>query len=170
MELATNPQKNYLHQLYRTKGIDSKELLFNFTSGRTETTKELTKDEACQLITMLLGDPGKQKKRRVIYSIAREAGIIFGYGDGDNEMNKVTLNKFLVKNGAVKKPLEAMDEKELDKTVRQMKAVVKNNAACKDNKLAKTVTEKMLSEMGVPVTRKGKSRIIAFVPANLNKN
>jgi len=150
----TNPQIQKLHCLYRNLGIDSKGLLSQFTHGRTDSTAGLTKHEASRLITTLSNDKSGERKRKVIFSLAYTAGIIYGDTEIDKKLNAVKLNLFLKERGAVKKDLNNMNYDELNKTHRQLKAIIANNATCKDNKAAKAATDILLNELNIAVSNK----------------
>lgn len=151
MEAITNPQKQKLHCLYRNLGIDSKELLSKYTHGRTDSTSGLSKQEATALISNLTNDEALQKKRTIIFHLAYNAGIIYGDTELDKKLNRVKLNLFLKEKGTVKKDLEKMDYSELNKTHRQLKAMIKHVNESRDNKSAKAATSKLLNELNITV-------------------
>jgi len=152
MKLITKPQISKLHVLLTNLGlIDQKaEIVYNFTEGRTESTKELTIQEARQLITNLSEYDPKERIKAVIFSLAYKAGIIYGSTDEDKKINTAKLNMFLRERGAVKKELNQMDYTELVKVHRQFEAIVKSNAKSTENKQADKAVRNLLEEINIP--------------------
>jgi hypothetical protein len=128
MQYATKGQISKIHVLLNQKGVkDHKaEIVFIHSNGRTESTKELSTNEARQLIIHLAGDDPNEKLKGIILSLAYQAGIIYGDTPDDKKMNMAKLDLFLKERGAVKMPLKDMHYKELVKTHRQFEAIVKN--------------------------------------------
>jgi len=152
MSQITTPQIKKLHYLYRELGIDSKELLTDYTEGRTASTKDLTKEEATHLIHSL-SDSDRQADalRKVIYTAAYAAGILYGDTEADNQMNRAKLDMFLKDRGTVKKGINAQSLPELRQTLKQMKAITRNMQQTKDKKDARDATAKLLKELHITV-------------------
>jgi hypothetical protein len=153
MQKATQPQIQKLHALLNNLGwIDQKaDIVFNATDGRTESSKELTLDEARRLISSLAGYDPNERLKNSIFSLAYRAGIIYGDTPEDKKMNTANLNMFLREKGAVKKELNQMTRNDLVKTHRQFEAIVKNVATAKDNKIASSAVSGLLSEFNITV-------------------
>ena len=153
MQKITTPQIAKLHCLLNNLGlIDQKaDIIFNLTDGRTESSKQLTIDEARRLITSLAGYDPNERLRSVIFSLAYQAGIIYGDTAEDKKMNTAKLNMFLKEKGAVKLELNQMNYKELNKVHRQFEAIVKNVAASKINKQATSTVNNLLNELNLSV-------------------
>jgi hypothetical protein len=152
MATITNPQIQKLHCLYRNLNIGNKEeMLLHITNGRTDSTAGLTKYEATRLITTLVGDGEAEKLRKTIFSLAYDAGIIYGDTEIDKKLNRAKLDMFLVERGTVKKNINTMAVFELKQVIRQFKAIVKSNAATKDNKQAKAATDALLNELNITI-------------------
>jgi hypothetical protein len=125
MQKATQPQIAKLHVLLNNLGLieQKAEIVYNLTSGRTQSTKELTIDEARRLITNLAQYDPNEKLKSLIFSLAYQADIIYGDTPEDKKMNAAKLNFFLKNKGTVKLELNEMNYKELVKTQRQFEAI-----------------------------------------------
>ena len=76
---ATNPQKTLLHRLKRQAGMsedDYRTMIYDASNGRTDSSRQLYKYEATQLIKRLLDPQGVNEKRQE--EQARVVGQIFG--------------------------------------------------------------------------------------------
>ncbi len=151
MEKATQPQIAKIHVLLRNLDlIDQKaEIVYNLSNGRTESTKQLTIDEARRLITSLAGYDPNERQKGLIFSLAYQAGIIYGSTPEDKKMNVAKLNMFLLERGAVKKRIDDMIYKELVKTHRQFEAIVKSVGKANDNKEATKAVVGLLDELNL---------------------
>lgn len=149
MIYATKAQITKIHVMLGKLGLtDQKpEIVYNLTNCRTDSTKELSIDEARRLIINLTGYDPNERLKGSILSLAYQAGIIYGDTPEDKKMNMAKLDMFLRERGAVKKPLNGMIYKELVKTHRQFEAIVKNTDA---SKASKAVTE-LLNEINIPL-------------------
>lgn len=152
MQTATKPQIAKIHVLLNNLGIlDQKaEIVYNITEGRTESSKELTVDEARRLITNLAEFDPNERLKSLIFSLAYQAGIIYGDTNDDKKMNAAKLNLFLKERGAVKLELNQMHYKELVKVHRQFEAIVKNTTKTKNNKQADKAVKNLLNELNIP--------------------
>ncbi|HCW06118.1 MAG TPA: hypothetical protein DGG95_01990 [Cytophagales bacterium] len=116
-----------------------KELIYEVSSHRTTSSRELTYSEVHKLIDYCEDISGTDRMRRKVFALAYAAGIIYGHTDEDKKMNNAKLNKFLLERGAVKKELNHMSKEELNKTVNQFAAIVKHNEEAQHNKEVKTL-------------------------------
>jgi hypothetical protein len=152
MQNATKPQIAKLHVLLNNLGIAEQkaEIVYNITDGRTESSKELTIDEARRLIINLAEYDPNERLKSLIFSLAYQAGIIYGSTADDKKMNAAKLNLFLKERGAVKLELNQMHYKELVKVHRQFEAIVKNTKKANDNREAASVVKHLLNELNIP--------------------
>ena len=152
MSKVTNAQLSKLHVLLtQLKIMDQKAaLVFQFTNYRETSSKEMTKDEATELIRHLSRYDSSDKMRKKVFALAYEAGIIWGDTWQDKKMNAAKLNLFLLDRGTVKKELGKMNKEELIKTVSQFQLIVKHN----ERNAASKLTKKVLSELNIPVEKK----------------
>lgn len=136
--LATNPQKQAIHQVKRLKGWDEdtyRNLIHQFSNGRTTSSKELTKKEAEAFLNKFLGDGKKSSAKwrerlalvKAIYAVSFEIYFLNkDYESSDPaevEMNKAKINKFVVTHGVVKKPIVKQSYEELNETLKQFKKI-----------------------------------------------
>jgi len=151
MQNATKPQIAKIHVLLSNLGITEQkiEIVYNLTNGRTQSTKDLTIDEARRLITSLAEYDPCERQKSLIFSLAYQAGIIYGSTTDDKKMNTAKLNMFLKERGAVKKELNAMNFSELVKTHRQFEAMVKAVKASNDKKQVEKELRHMLNEFDI---------------------
>lgn len=125
----TQAQMKKIYALLNQQGIikEKATMVHSISNGRTQSTKELTCDEAKQLITFLLGGNIDEAKCRVvfeaIYRIAWELDIIYGDTEDDYQMNIAKLNMFCRQRGTIKKNLTDMNLIELRRTQRQFEAI-----------------------------------------------
>lgn len=149
----TGPQLSKLHCMLSQLGMldNKKELIRHFTNGRTESSRDLTIDEARDLIGQLCANDPRQRHVKAIWSLAYSAGIIYGDSVDDNNMNAAKLNLFLRSRGTVKKDLSKMTLEEVKKVHRQFEGIVSNNQKSSNNKQAKQATAALLSELNITV-------------------
>lgn len=155
VKMATAKQIQKLQCLYRELGLveQKKDLLLTFTHGRTDSTAGLTFDEARDLIQDIGQHEPAQRIRKMIFSFAYRAGIIYGETETDKKINQAKLNMFLRDRGTVKKDLEKQTMPELKKTLAQFAAVVKNTQKSTDNKEAANLTKELLTELNLLTTK-----------------
>ena len=141
-----------LHVLFNQLGLmDSKvEFVYNVSGGRATSTKDLTMDEARQLIEHLAKFDGNDKMRKKVFALAYEAGIIWGDTPDDKKMNAAKLDKFLKERGAVKKSLNSLTKEELIKVVNQFSQVKKHTDDSKAGKMVKN----LMNELKIPTNVK----------------
>ena len=125
----TTAQIKKIHTLLNQQGMldEKRTLIHSISNGRTDSTKELTANEARQLISFLLGSEDDTNKRQetfgIIYSLAWKMDIIYGDTDEDHQMNIAKLNVFCRERGTVKKNLTMQTLTELRRTRRQFEAM-----------------------------------------------
>lgn len=153
MQTATKPQIAKIHVLLSNLGITEQkaEIVYNLSNGRTESTKELFIEEARRLISNLSEYDPKERQKSLIFSLAYQAGIIYGSSSDDKKINAAKLNLFLKNRGAVKKELNTMSYNELVKIHRQFEAIVKSTQKSIDNKAASKAVKYLLNEINMPV-------------------
>lgn len=122
-------QIKIIHVLLSERGImdEKRNIVHSISSGRTTSTKELTANEARQLIGLLVCEGDKTEKQksvfRSIYGIAYKMDIIYGDTDDDYQMNLAKLNMFCRERGTVKKNLAEQSYMEMCRTLRQFEAM-----------------------------------------------
>lgn len=151
MKYANVAQIQKLHVLLNKLGIidEKQQIVYNTTEGRTTSSKELSFDEARQLIMSLSEYDPKERIKSLVFSLAYKAGIIYGSTDTDKKINTAKLNLFIREKGTIKKNLNEMDYSELIKTHRQFEAIVKNNQKSKDKKQADNLVTNLLNELNL---------------------
>jgi hypothetical protein len=127
---VTTAQIKKIHVLLQQKGLmDEKATMVNSISdGRTQSTKELSCNEAKRLIAFLMDENAEIQMKinniyMIIWRLAWDMGIIYGKTDDDHEMNKAKLNIFCRTRGSVKKNLTEMNLPELQKIHKQFEAM-----------------------------------------------
>lgn len=136
--LATNPQKQQIHRLKRQNGWDEetyRNLIHQFSGGRTTSSRELTKKEATAFIRKFLKDDPEYKAMKAecmalvkaIYAVSLEISFLNkGYSSEspeEVEMNKAKINGFVLHHGIVKKPIVKQNYDELKQTLKQFKGI-----------------------------------------------
>lgn len=151
MQTATKPQIAKIHVLLNNLGITEQkaQIVYNLSNGRTESTKQLFIDEARRLITSLSEYDPKERQKSLVFSLAYQAGIIYGSSADDKKINAAKLNLFLKERGAVKKELNSMTYAELVKIHRQFEAILKSIKKSADNRLADKVVKDLLAELNL---------------------
>lgn len=137
---ATAPQKQCIHRLARRHGLDEDEyrnLIWQYSEGRTSTSAELYKHEATALIGKLIDPDGKhtddQRKKHAlvcrIYRRSCEIGFLNKDYDCEDpnevEMNKAKLSVWLRKRGACKKNISRQNYEELKMTLKQLETIAR---------------------------------------------
>lgn len=148
---------NIMLSQMKIQGEDKKALVWHNTNGRVESTKELYKDEARDLITELAKTNPLEIQRktliRAIWKVAFDAGVIYGNSYEDMKMNAAKINSFLLSKGTVKKELQKMNVDQLKQTHRQFEGILSNNKKNSDNKDAKAATHNLLKELNIPLVK-----------------
>ncbi len=134
---ATNEQKKLIHRLKRQLCLDEdtyRNLISQYSGGRTDTSALLNKDEARRLISNLIDPEGKhvkdeKRKYNLVCRIYRTSCEISGLNapyDVDDpierQMNIAKLNRWLRQYGRCKKPISQQSYEELKQTYRQIVA------------------------------------------------
>jgi hypothetical protein len=133
---------------------DKKNIVEQITGGRTQSSRELTFDEAKYLLQQLSEYDPAERMKSLIFSLAYRAGIIYGSSEVDKKLNTAKLNMFLKERGAVKKELHQMTYPDLVKTHRQFEAVVKNVGKSNDMKAAGKLVANLMEEINAnPLNR-----------------
>ncbi|MGJ1422834.1 hypothetical protein ACR79B_02515 [Sphingobacterium spiritivorum] len=154
MKLITNPQLQKLHILLRSLDWldDKKEIIAYFTNNRTESSRDLSYYEAKDLISQLAKKDPVEMLRDAIFKAAYTSGITYGSTREDHKINLAKINMFCRERGTVKKDLYKQTHSELLKTLKQFKAIIKNNIN-RENKAttckAQKAVSELLSEMGI---------------------
>lgn len=153
MIYATKPQIQKIHVLLNQLGIKEQkaEIVNNFTEGRTQSSSKMSIDEARQLIRNLSEYDPSERIKSIIFSLAYQAGIIYGSSDEDKRMNTAKLNLFVKERGAVKKELNKMDYTELIKVHRQFEGIVRNANQKRDKTSANKIVGELLGELNLSV-------------------
>ena len=156
MKPASKPQLSKIHVLLNKLGLtDQKaEIMYNFSNGRTQSSKELTADEARRLISSLCEYDPQERLKSLIFSLGYQSGILYGSTSTDKKINVAKLNLFLKERGAVKKELNAMNYTELIRTHRQFEAIVKSVQNSQDNKQAEQAVKQLLDELDFSIERR----------------
>ncbi len=151
MKTITKPQLAKIHVLLNNSGMldEKKDIVLAETNGRTESSRELSFEEAKNLIGRLVEYDPKERQKSLIFTLAYRSGIIYGSTGEDKKMNAAKLNMFLKDRGAVKKGLHEMNLPELIKTHRQFEAIAKNTQKSKDNKQATKAVGSLLNELNI---------------------
>ncbi len=123
----TQPQLKMIHTLLGKQGLtkDKPNLIYGFSNGRTESSKELYINEARDLIQYLKDQDESPTFIKRIWHLAYLAGIIYGNTPEDKAINAAKLNLFVKQRGTVKKSIHEQSTTELKRTVRQFEAIVK---------------------------------------------
>ena len=153
--MATKSQITKLHILLNKLELikEKKAIMLEVTKGRTDSSRGLYLGEAKHLIANLCNcDPG-EKLKSVIAQLAYQAGITYGNTETDKILNKVKLDMFLNKSGAVKKDLQKQTYPELIKTHRQFEAIIKGIAKSKDCRAAENLVKDLLKELSLPIIK-----------------
>ena len=137
---ANNPQKTMLHRLKRQTGMsedDYRAMIYDASNGRTDSSRQLYKHEATQLIKSLLDPQGVNEKRQEeqarivgqIFGISMHIGILNKDYRSDDpeeiEMNKAKISSFLKRRGSIKKDVSRQNLEELKETLKQLQTIKK---------------------------------------------
>lgn len=115
--MITKQQNSILHGFLSANNLmDQKEsLVFAFTNGRSRSSKELTYQEAGELITHLKNIDSRHKMRRKIIKLAHE----IGWKLADNKIDMAAIDSWCTTYGFGKKKLNDYSVAELPKLVTQ---------------------------------------------------
>lgn len=126
MTITAN-QNKLLHALLSSTGQASQKsnLVYGFTDGRTESSREMLATEAEQLIQYLkLQDNSAESANVMRRKIISMCHRIKWQKDGKADMQR--LNTWCIESGYLKKPLNDYTQKELPKLVSQFTQVYKS--------------------------------------------
>lgn len=151
---ASIPQIQKINILINKLGLTAHKetLVMSYTRERTTHIRDMTSQEARQLIMYLVRQEPDERKRSLILSLGYQCGLIYGNTPEDKKMNIAKINRFLLERGAVKKELHKLNSEELKKVHRQFEAMVQNRQKTNDNKAVKS----LLTEIGIPHDTKPK--------------
>jgi hypothetical protein len=154
---ATKQQIAKIHVLLSQLNLldNKKEIISNYTGKRTESSRDLTIEEARNIIKTLSTYDNRDPMRRKIFALAYECDIIWGESLIDKKMNSIKLNRFLLDRGTVKKELNKMNFEELRKTVNQFGQMLKHKAASQ----AAKATTSLLEELQIDSSLKRNSKL-----------
>jgi hypothetical protein len=161
MKRVTNAQLSKIHvMLMQMNLIDDKAgIIQQFTNGRATSSKDMSFDEATELIRQLVATEPCDRMRKKVFAMAYEAGLIWGDLPEDKKMNAIKLNQFLKGRGAIKKEISAMSKNDLVKVVSQFEQIVKHKHQTAANK----ATESLLTELCIPVSKQRKERALKSI-------
>src|ERR1035437_5612249 len=156
MQKITKAQLSKIHVLLNQLHLidDKSHIIYLFTNGRETSSREMTLNEATQLIGHLAASDPCEKMRKKIFALAYEAGIIWGDTPDDKKMNTVKLNQFLLYRGTVKKEISSMNKNELIKVVTQFQYIIQHKEQTEANK----ATKFLLKELDIPVENSKETR------------
>lgn len=163
MKNITRAQLAKIHILLKENGWTEhkEEIVWNVTNGRSKSTKDLTFSEATAVIRKLAEHNPTERLKSVIFSLAYQAGIIYGTSQVDKKINAAKLDLFLKSSGTVKKPLNEMSYPELVRTEKQFRAIKSSVKTTKLNREAEKVVLGLLDELDIntqQTTRKSKAK------------
>lgn len=136
--LATNPQKQQIHRLKRQYGWDEetyRELINQYSGGRTTSSKDMTRNEAKRFIRKFINESSIISHERnmclplvkAIYAVSLEISFLNkNYPSNERaevEMNKSKINSFVMSHGVVRKPVSKQNYEELIQTLKQLKSI-----------------------------------------------
>lgn len=156
MNPITKPQLSKIHVLLNQLNLigDKAGIVYQFTNGRTESTREMSQQEATALLRYLSAFDPCDRMRRKVFALAYEANIIYGDTPEDLKMNAAKLNAFLRERGTVKKDLNKMNKTELAAVVSQFEQIKKHN----ENTSAARITKNMLTDLNIESAYKPRSK------------
>lgn len=145
----TAAQLRMLHVQLRNSGIisEKKEIISEYTNGRTDSSRELTINEANDLLRALCRNDSRQNEIKAIWHLAYEMGFIYGSSRDDRKMNSAKLDSFCLSRGTVKKPINKQSLIEVRRTHRQFERMYSTFCAkkSKSNRIAQI--EKLIAEL-----------------------
>lgn len=163
----TTGQNRRLYQLLNQTGqVHFKaELVASFTGGRSLSSKDLTPNEARELIAHLerqvvaepkkpveIPDSPSQRMRKKIFALCYQMGYIYGEKPEDKKMNQAIVLRMVERNGYLKpKPLNSYSESELVQLVSQFEAMQRNN----NKQAARVLVRELVAEMNETESKSG---------------
>lgn len=127
MRNVTAAQLKMVHTLLGELGIMERktELVFSFTNGRTESSRDMTLMEAKALIEYLMGSQERTEVVNRIWHMAYEMDIIVPGDRSEKAMNAAKLDAFCEQRGSVKMRISLQTLPELKRTAKQFEAMYK---------------------------------------------
>jgi hypothetical protein len=156
MKPITKPQLAKIHVLLNQLNLigDKGNIVYQFTNGRTESTREMSQQEATALLKYLSVFDPCDKMRKKVFALAYDANIIYGDSPEDWKMNIAKINAFLKERGTVKKDINKMNKTELAAVVSQFEQIKKHN----ENTSAARITASMLTDLNIKSGYKPRSK------------
>lgn len=153
MRPINGAQLTKIHVLLNQFGLmsDKADIIRQFTNGRETSSKQMTFNEASDLLQHLSKFDSLDLMRRKIFALAYSAGMIWGDSKEDKQINSAKINIFLKEKGTIKKDLNKMNKAELIKVVNQFIQINKHK---EESKISKE-TKSMLSEVGISTSKNG---------------
>lgn len=127
------PLHKKLYSLYKEKGLteERREIVADFTGGRTDNSAELTTNEIVSLISSLDNSDTKKPVKRQNRTIYKLFGLCYVYGykkyseaKKKDVVDVTSLNNWLIKYGKFHKKLESHSDYELGIVTTQFERVV----------------------------------------------
>lgn len=129
MKTITKAQLKMIHVLLNELSImDRKpDLVYSFSNGRTESSRELSLQEAKEIIEFLKNAEENKRLINRIWHIAYELKIIVSGDKNEMSMNAAKLDAFCKQRGSVKKSIREQSINELKKTIKQFEAMLQKH-------------------------------------------
>lgn len=138
-EKPVSPQQlKALHACFRKAGMDEENrhnYIHHFTSGRTDSTKELTFDEARRILTAFNSDRERMLQKeaaallRAIYFLSTRISFLNkdypAETEADYEMNKAKIDVFCRQRSKCRKNIRQMNVEELREVKKQLEAIAR---------------------------------------------
>lgn len=148
MKPITPAQLKLIHTLLGQLSLtDQKsDMVYSFSHGRTESSRELSLSEAKEMIEFLKNKDDSSRIIKAIWYLARQTNIISGITWEDNKLNSAKLDMFCRSRGAVKKPIGEQSLKELKRTQRQFESIYKQFSEKEARKVSRAEAGRRLKE------------------------
>lgn len=126
MRMITKAQLQMIHILLNELNIINRkpDLVYSFSQGRTESSRELTLQEAKEIIEFLKNSEENKRLIKRVWHIAYELKIIVNGNKSEMSMNAAKLDAFCKQRGSVKKCIRDQSINELKKTIKQFEAML----------------------------------------------
>lgn len=152
-ELITPSQSKKLHTLLSHLGLmdEKRQMITNFTGGRTSSSRQLTRKEAAVLIDGMDKEDPAKKMIRKIFAICHAMNWIPAHNGNESEkrMNQAVIDMFLKKRGTYKKRLQDHTFSELPAVVSQFESIQKHCHEQANRKAFKAEMDSILAEVRV---------------------
>jgi len=135
--MITAKQLKIMHFLLNNNKLMEykRDLVLEYSGGRCESSKQLTEQEAQNLINHLNEHDPSDKMRKKIISICYQIGMIYGDSPEDRKMNQVKVYAFIQKIGYLKKPFNSYSRAELTKLIYQVEQILKSSQKKEEREL-----------------------------------